>query len=317
MDLALIATPPRWSRASRSCTSSTASAPRTRSRRSRRSTASHARHDRRRAGASPTAQRGLTPTAPSCAAPPEPGRLLPGPRDGQQVLRRHPGIVQKAMDKFAKLTGRQYNLFDYVGAPDAERSSSSWAPAPRPCTRPSSTWSRQGREGRRAQGPPVPPVRHQGFARRCPRPSSDRRARPHQGARRHRRAAVPRRPHRHRRSHARKLAPFKGYPPSRRPLRPGLEGVHPGHGQGGLRQPVRRRQAQEPLHRRHQRRRHHTSLPYDPPSLDHPAASSACSTAWARTAPSAPTRTRSRSSATTPTTTRRATSCTTRRRPAR
>ncbi|HEY3445485.1 MAG TPA: pyruvate:ferredoxin (flavodoxin) oxidoreductase [Myxococcales bacterium] len=31
-----------------------------------------------------------------------------------------PGIVQKAMDKFAKLTGRQYHLFDYVGAPDAE-----------------------------------------------------------------------------------------------------------------------------------------------------------------------------------------------------
>ena len=32
-----------------------------------------------------------------------------------------PEIVQKQMDKFAKLTGRQYNLFDYVGAPDAER----------------------------------------------------------------------------------------------------------------------------------------------------------------------------------------------------
>ncbi len=25
------------------------------------------------------------------------------------------------MDKFAKLTGRQYNLFDYVGHPHAER----------------------------------------------------------------------------------------------------------------------------------------------------------------------------------------------------
>jgi len=32
-----------------------------------------------------------------------------------------PGIVQKAMDEFAKLTGRAYHLFDYVGAPDAER----------------------------------------------------------------------------------------------------------------------------------------------------------------------------------------------------
>ncbi len=32
-----------------------------------------------------------------------------------------PDIVQKAMDKFAAVVGRQYRLFDYVGAPDAER----------------------------------------------------------------------------------------------------------------------------------------------------------------------------------------------------
>jgi pyruvate-ferredoxin/flavodoxin oxidoreductase len=32
-----------------------------------------------------------------------------------------PTIVQNAMDKFAQLTGRQYHLFDYVGAPDATR----------------------------------------------------------------------------------------------------------------------------------------------------------------------------------------------------
>jgi pyruvate-ferredoxin/flavodoxin oxidoreductase len=32
-----------------------------------------------------------------------------------------PEIVQQAMDKFASLVGRQYHLFDYVGAPDAER----------------------------------------------------------------------------------------------------------------------------------------------------------------------------------------------------
>jgi pyruvate-ferredoxin/flavodoxin oxidoreductase len=34
---------------------------------------------------------------------------------------RCPDIVQKQMDKFAKLVGRSYHLFDYVGAPDAER----------------------------------------------------------------------------------------------------------------------------------------------------------------------------------------------------
>ena len=32
-----------------------------------------------------------------------------------------PGIVQKAMDKFATLTGRQYRLFEYIGNPNAER----------------------------------------------------------------------------------------------------------------------------------------------------------------------------------------------------
>ena len=32
-----------------------------------------------------------------------------------------PAIVESVMDKLAALTGRQYRLFDYVGAPDAER----------------------------------------------------------------------------------------------------------------------------------------------------------------------------------------------------
>jgi pyruvate-ferredoxin/flavodoxin oxidoreductase len=32
-----------------------------------------------------------------------------------------PDIVQKYMDKFATITGRQYRLYDYFGAPDAER----------------------------------------------------------------------------------------------------------------------------------------------------------------------------------------------------
>ncbi len=32
-----------------------------------------------------------------------------------------PGIVQESMDRFAKLTNRRYRLFDYEGAPDADR----------------------------------------------------------------------------------------------------------------------------------------------------------------------------------------------------
>jgi len=44
---------------------------------------------------------------------------------GRETVNRYyieaPGIVQEKMDRFAALTGRQYHLFDYVGAPDAER----------------------------------------------------------------------------------------------------------------------------------------------------------------------------------------------------
>ena len=32
-----------------------------------------------------------------------------------------PGMVQEAMDRFAQVTGRHYNLFDYIGHPEAER----------------------------------------------------------------------------------------------------------------------------------------------------------------------------------------------------
>ncbi len=44
---------------------------------------------------------------------------------GRESVNKHyeamPGIVQAAMDKFAKLTGRQYKLFEYFGAEDAEK----------------------------------------------------------------------------------------------------------------------------------------------------------------------------------------------------
>jgi len=44
---------------------------------------------------------------------------------GREAVNRYylavPGLVQRAMDRFAKIVGRQYRLFDYVGAPDAER----------------------------------------------------------------------------------------------------------------------------------------------------------------------------------------------------
>jgi pyruvate-ferredoxin/flavodoxin oxidoreductase len=48
-----------------------------------------------------------------------------------------------------------------------------------------------------------------------------------------------------------------GHPRDRRPLRPRLEGIHPGHGQGGVRR-THKTHSQARVHRRHQRRRHRT-----------------------------------------------------------
>ena len=107
----------------RSCTSSTASAPRTKSAKidpaDRRRTA---RHDRRRPGPRRTARAAFRPIIRSCAAPPR-TRMCTSRRARRSTrsTRPYPAIVQEAMDKFAQITGRQYHLFDYVGAPDAER----------------------------------------------------------------------------------------------------------------------------------------------------------------------------------------------------
>jgi pyruvate-ferredoxin/flavodoxin oxidoreductase len=40
---------------------------------------------------------------------------------GNKFYTACPAIVQEVMDEFAKVTGRAYKLFDYVGSPDAER----------------------------------------------------------------------------------------------------------------------------------------------------------------------------------------------------
>ncbi|HYK87715.1 MAG TPA: pyruvate:ferredoxin (flavodoxin) oxidoreductase, partial [Acidobacteriota bacterium] len=40
---------------------------------------------------------------------------------GNLFYQAAPALVQKAMDKFAGIVGRKYHLFDYAGAPDAER----------------------------------------------------------------------------------------------------------------------------------------------------------------------------------------------------
>ncbi|HOZ48402.1 MAG TPA: pyruvate:ferredoxin (flavodoxin) oxidoreductase [Candidatus Hydrogenedentes bacterium] len=67
-------------------------------------------------------KRGMTPDAPVLRGTSQnPDVYFQGRETVNKYYAATPGIVQKQMDKFAKLTGRQYRLFDYVGAPDAEK----------------------------------------------------------------------------------------------------------------------------------------------------------------------------------------------------
>ncbi len=67
-------------------------------------------------------ERALTPDRPKLRGTAQnPDVYFQGRETVNPYYNATPEIVQKAMDKFAKLVGRQYHLFDYAGAPDAER----------------------------------------------------------------------------------------------------------------------------------------------------------------------------------------------------
>ena len=66
-------------------------------------------------------KRGLTPDNPRIRGTAQnPDVYFTGRETVNKYYNALPGIVQETMDKFAALTGRQYHLFDYHGAPDAE-----------------------------------------------------------------------------------------------------------------------------------------------------------------------------------------------------
>lgn len=66
--------------------------------------------------------RGLTPDRPVIRGTAQnPDVYFQGRETANRFYDITPVIVQKAMDKFAAITGRKYTLFDYFGAPDAER----------------------------------------------------------------------------------------------------------------------------------------------------------------------------------------------------
>lgn len=67
-------------------------------------------------------QRGLSPDHPVVRGTAQnPDVFFQARETVNQYYVKTPGIVQDAMDRFGKLVGRQYNLFDYVGPPDADR----------------------------------------------------------------------------------------------------------------------------------------------------------------------------------------------------
>ena len=67
-------------------------------------------------------RRGLSPDRPVMRGTAQnPDVYFQGRETVNVYYQQTPAIVQQAMDRFAELMGRQYQLFDYVGAPDAER----------------------------------------------------------------------------------------------------------------------------------------------------------------------------------------------------
>ncbi len=66
-------------------------------------------------------KRGLSPDHPTVGGTAQnPDVYFQGRETCNKYYLATPGIVQETMDKFAKIVGRQYHLFDYIGAPDAE-----------------------------------------------------------------------------------------------------------------------------------------------------------------------------------------------------
>lgn len=67
-------------------------------------------------------ERGLSPDHPAVRGTAQnPDVYFQGRETVNSFYDNTPAIVQEYMDRFAKLTGRQYHLFDYVGHPEAEK----------------------------------------------------------------------------------------------------------------------------------------------------------------------------------------------------
>ena len=144
------------------------------------------------------------------------------------------------MDKFAGVVGRQYRLFDYVGSPNAERVIVLMGSGAETAQETVDYLNAKGREGRHPEGPALSSVLRQGL-HRCASRARQRRS-PSWTGRRNRARPASRSTWtsspRSRESIAGGNVPTEIVPEGRRrPLRALLEGIHAGHGQGGLRRP--------------------------------------------------------------------------------
>ncbi len=314
----------RSRRACRSCTSSTASAPRTRSRRSRSSTDDDLRamiDDELVAAHRAAGADARPPGAARHGA--EPRRLLPGARGVQPVLRRVPGHRRRRRwTRFAERTGRQYRLFDYVGAPGGRARHRRHGLGRRDRrTRRSSGWSRAARRSACSRCGSTGRSPSQRFVAALPADRAS--ASPCSTAPRSRARSASRSTWT---SSPRSREAAADGPAVRRRCRASSAAATACRRRSSRRRWSRRSSTSSP---RPSRKNHftvgivddvtHTSLPVRRRASTSSRTTSCarCSSASAPTAPSAPTRTRSRSSARRPTTTPRATSSTTRRRPAR
>ena len=117
-------------------------------------------------------ERALNPRASDDARLPRERRyLLPEPRSFQQVLQRPAEIVEQNMAKVNAKLGTDYQLFNYYGAPDADRVIVAMGSICDVAEEVIDYPDRSRREGRPCQGPPVPPVpRRQSSSPPSPRP---------------------------------------------------------------------------------------------------------------------------------------------------
>ncbi len=163
------------------------------------------------------------------------------------------------MDELAARTGRRYGLVDYHGAADAERVIVVMGSAAGAVEETVDALVAARRAGRRGDGPALPPVpgRRSSIAALPPTVRADRRPRPDQGARRRRRAALPRGRGRARASGWTGRAAVRDASPGhRRPLRPVVARKSRPSMVKAVFDELARRSPEAPLHRRHLRRRH-------------------------------------------------------------